>query len=443
MGNMATFFSWRRMLYTLAVYGIAPLMPLYLLWRARRQPEYARAWGERFAWCYGAARRSTAERRVWLHAVSLGETRAAQPLVDAFLAEQPHAHIILTHTTPTGRAAGQALFAAYLADGRMTQVYVPYDLPDVLARFLRRFAPTDCWLMETEIWPNMIAACGQRNIPVSLLNGRLSDKTLQKTLKNSFVAQLASEAYGRLAHVCAQGEADGARYRQLGVVDHALCVTGNVKFDMVQDAEKVAQGARLAAHAGARKNILMASTRDGEEAAWLAALAQNPLESVRWWLVPRHPQRFDAVRQLLQQAGFVGEKLLLKTQLDVLTGEEKIAALQAADVVLGNTMGEMPAYYAAADVVMMGGAWLPHGGQNFLEPMALGKPTVVGAHTHNFTQAADDAVAAQALLQVADIDAGLRAVRELLNDDGGLGLRAKAFVAAHQGAVRRTLEIVA
>ena len=431
------------MLYTLAVYCIAPLVPLYLLWRARRQPEYARGWGERYGWCYGTARRSQATRRIWLHAVSLGETRAAQPLVDAFLAEQPHAHIILTHTTPTGRAAGQSLFAGYLADGRMTQVYVPYDLPDVLARFLRRFAPTDCWLMETEVWPNMIAACAQRGIAVSLLNGRLSDKTLQKTLKNSFIAQLAREAYGQLARVCAQSEADGSRYRQIGVAESALCVTGNVKFDMVQDAALVAQGEILAESVGARKAVLMASTREGEEAAWLAAVKHRPLEGVLWWLVPRHPQRFDEVKQLLQQAGFVGERLLLKTQLDAMDGVAKTAALQAADVVLGNTMGEMPAYYAAVDVVMMGGAWLPHGGQNFLEPMALGKPTVVGAHTHNFTQAADDAVAAQAMIQMADLDAGLQATRSLLDDDGGLGRRAKAFVAAHQGAVRRTLEIVA
>ncbi|MGL4767451.1 MAG: 3-deoxy-D-manno-octulosonic acid transferase [Formosimonas sp.] len=421
--------NWRLALYTAVLYLIAPLAPLYLLWRARKQPEYARGWGERYALAY-AAPRSSATRRVWLHAVSLGETRAAKPLVDALFAAQPTAHVILTHTTPTGRAAGQELFAAYLAAGRMTQVYVPYDLPDVLARFLRHFAPTDVWLMETEIWPNMIAACVKRNIPVALVNGRLSAKTLQKTLKNNFVAQLFGRAYAQLTHVCAQSDADAQRYAQIGA--QRVHVLGNLKFDMNIPSEQVQRG--LALKKNATKPIaLLASTRDGEEQMWLDAL-KNHRDDAQWWLVPRHPQRFDEVAQLLQQAGFADVPRISQSP-----------DWRDAPVVLGDTMGEMFMYYALADVVLMGGGWQPLGGQNCLEPQALGKPTIVGPHMYNFAQITADALAASALRQVDDFATALQLTDELLHNAtecADLQQRAHQFVAEHQGATARTLAVL-
>ena len=442
--------SWRRLIYSTALYGVAPLVPLYLLWRARKQPEYARGWAERFAVSYGAHRRSNAARRVWLHAVSLGETRAAKPLVDAFFKLQPDAHIILTHTTPTGRAAGQELFADDLHSGRMTQVYVPYDLPDVIARFLRHFAPTDFWLMETEIWPNMIAACVQRNIPVSLLNGRLSEKTLQKTLNHGFVAQLFGWAYAQFANVCAQSDADAARYAQVGVRQSCLVVTGNVKFDMTLPPEQIEQGEQLKAWAQranpSHSMVLLASTREGEEQMWLDARANFDDSNIQWWLVPRHPQRFNEVERLLSQAGFVGDAVLRKTELDAMgDAVRRNERLQKARVVLGDTMGEMFAYYAAADVVLMGGAWQPQGGQNFLEPLALGKPTLIGPHTYNFAQVASDAVVAAALIQVDRMDSALVEVQRVLTQPveyERYQANARYFVIQHQGAVQRTLAIV-
>jgi 3-deoxy-D-manno-octulosonic-acid transferase len=442
--------SWRRALYSVLLYIVSPLVPLYLLWRARRQPEYARGLGERFAWRYGCSKRSTATRRVWLHAVSLGETRAAKPLIDALFACDEVVHVILTHTTPTGRAAGRALFAPYLNSGRMTQVYVPYDLPDVVARFLWRFAPTDCWLMETEIWPNMIAACVKRGISVSLLNGRLSDKTLQKTLKNGFFAKLFKQAYGQLSNVCAQSVADGERYEQLGVSRARLTLTGNLKFDMSTPHEQVAAGLRWrASRSNDRRIVLLASTREGEERLWLDALHSKAFDGVfddvQWWLVPRHPQRFSEVENLLRESGFAHEALVRKTTLDSLAQTQRSESLNQARVLLGDTMGEMFAYYAAADVVLMGGAWQPLGGQNFLEPLSIGKPTIIGPHTYNFVQAAQDAVAASALIQVADIFDALHEVQRLLAQDDErerYGANAQAFVGQHQGAVARTLNRV-
>lgn len=439
-----------RVLYSIMLYVFSPLVPLYLLWRARRQPEYARGWGERFAWCYGDAKRSSSARRIWLHAVSLGETRAAKPLVDALFKRDDSVHVILTHTTPTGRAAGQELFASYLSSERMTQVYVPYDLPDVVARFLRQFVPTDCWLMETEIWPNMIAACVRRGIPVSLLNGRLSDKTLQKTLKNRFFAKLFKQAYGQLSLVCAQSVMDAQRYKQLGVSPARLAVTGNVKFDMSLPQEQVATGERwrglVLSIDASRRVVVLASTREGEEQMWLNALQTDALafEHVQWWVVPRHPQRFHEVERLLIEHDFVGERLVRKSQLDQLTDDaQRSRYLQKAQVVLGDTMGEMFAYYAVADVVLMGGAWAPLGGQNFLEPLALGKPTLIGPHTHNFAQVAQDAVEAGVLIRVNNVPEGLLESQRLLADSGArqaYQAGAQAFVAEHQGAVGKTLD---
>lgn len=415
--------TWRRLIYTLVLYLIAPLVPIYLLYRARRQPEYARGWGERFAF-YLQKSTIHATRRIWLHAVSLGETRAAKPLVDAFLAQHPTAHIILTHTTPTGRAAGQELFADYLSAGQITQVYVPYDLPDVLARFLKRFAPTDCWLMETEIWPNLIAACVKRNIPASLINGRLSDKTLQKTLKHPFVAQLFGGAYAQLSHVCAQSEVDAQRYVQVGA--RHVSVTGNLKFDMNISPEQVQRGLELKKNTD-KRIVLLASTRDGEEQMWLDSLDRN--DDVQWWVVPRHPQRFDEVEKLLQQAGF---DVLRKSQIN---GKNN------AQVVLGDTMGEMFVYYALADVVIMGGGWQPLGGQNFLEPLALGRPTIVGSHMFNFAQVTADALDAGVLTQAGQFTQALASVRAIL--DGAVQKDVRPFMAQYQGVAQKTLAILA
>ena len=428
--------------YSALLFCLQPFGQIYLLWRARKQPEYARHWGERFAF-YLKKRIAPASRRVWVHAVSLGETRAAMPLIEALYAAQPDVHVILTHTTPTGRAAGQSLFAAQLADGRMTQVYVPYDLYTAVARFFRAFAPTDVWVMETEVWPNMVAAANRRAVRISLVNGRLSDKSLKQTLK---LPRLMGAAYRGFDHVCAQTEVDAERYVQVGATAMQLVVTGNLKFDMKAPAGQVDQGYLLKQLLGKRPVVVVASTREGEEAMWLAALKRSTAAfpaDTQWWVVPRHPQRFDDVQRLLADAGFSGDTLVRKSELDMLSEVERQARMQLAQVVLGDTMGHMFEYYALADVVMMGGAWMPFGGQNFLEPLSIGKPTVIGPHTHNFAQAAADAEAAGALVQSEDMSQALAVAADLLANRARYAQQqdcAIDFCAKHQGAVAKTLK---
>lgn len=433
----------RLCLYSAVLFLLQPFVLLYLLWRARKQPEYAKNWGERFAF-YRQKRISIASKRVWIHAVSLGETRAAVPLVEALFAAQPEAHVILTHTTPTGRAAGQSLFADALMSGRMTQVYVPYDLYGAVARFFRTFAPTDVWVMETEVWPNMVAAANRRGIPISLVNGRLSEKSMRQALK---LPRLMGDAYRGFRTICAQSESDAFRYRQLGASDAQLVVTGNLKFDMKAPTAQIQMGEQVKRLIGDRPVVLLASTREGEEALWLEAfkreVAEFP-ENTQWWIVPRHPQRFDDVAQLLLDN--LAVTLLRKSELDTLTfEEEKIECLQTSSLILGDTMGEMFAYYALADVVMMGGAWGEFGGQNFLEPLSIGKPTVIGQFTHNFAQAAADADAAGALGVADTMVQGLDLAALLLNDCErykNQQTNARQFCLAHQGAVAKSLAVL-
>ena len=393
-------YPWARRVYAALLYVLIPLLPIYLLLRSRKQPEYRHHWAERFA-CYGAARVAPQARRIWLHAVSLGETRATKPLVDALFEQHHDMHIILTCHTPTGRAAGQELFQQYLSDGRMTQVYVPYDLNPLLNRFFTTFAPTDVWVMETEVWPNMIAQCVRRNIPISLINGRLSDKTLRQTQK---WPKLMGNAYAGFTRVCAQTETDAQRYRQIGVVSEQLHVTGNLKFDMTIPSEQVAKGERIKALLPGKRIIMLASSREGEETLWLEAIRRyeqtHPQQAatIQWWVVPRHPQRFNEVAQLLQNSG----KSVLRTS--EWSAQLSEASLQQADIVLGDTMGEMFTYYAIADVVLMGGTWRHYGGQNFLEPMALGKPVIVGESIYNFEQIGLDALEKGVLWQAQNLD---------------------------------------
>ena len=437
---------WVRRLYALCLYALLPLVPLYLLLRGRKQPEYRQHWAERFA-CYRAPRIAPQTRRVWLHAVSLGETRATEPLVHAFFAQNADAHIILTHTTPTGRASGQALFAQYLQDGRMTQVYAPYDLNPMLSRFFKTFAPTDVWIMETEVWPNLMAQCVQRQIPASLINGRMSEKTLKQTLK---WRALMGNAYAGFTHVCAQTETDAQRYREIGVVDAQLTVTGNLKFDMHIPTEQVAAGERIKSLLTDTRVIMLASSREGEEQLWLDAIAafertQPQIEKTQlrtqWWIVPRHPQRFDEVAQLMRAAGKnSGKKILRKSALNELNAVQQTAELGTADIVLGDTMGEMFTYYAIADIVLMGGTWLPYGGQNFLEPMALGKPVWVGASIYNFEQIGVDAIDNGVLWQAQSLVEALAQTEQTEQHNNSMHTRIRTYINERYGAVKKLRE---
>ena len=406
-----------RLVYALVWMVAAPLALLRLYWRGRRQPGYRLRIGERFG-RYAAAEPVP---RIWIHAVSVGETRAAVPLVDALAARHPGHRILLTHMTPTGRATGEELFG-----DRVERAWLPYDLGFAVRAFLRHFRPEVGVIMETELWPRLIEECAAQGVPIALANARLSERSARRYAR--FPA-LARWALANLSGIAAQTESDARRFTDLGAT--RVQVTGNVKFDLEVPADAPARGEALRALLGASRPVWVAgSTREGEEALLLDAFAPMPPE-VLLVIVPRHPQRFDEVAELARTRG-----------LEPARRSQAGAVAPATRVVIGDTMGEMLAYYAAADVVMMGGSFLEFGSQNLIEPCALGRPVIVGRHTYNFEQAAEGAIAAGAALRVEDAARAMAAALGLTRDRERrirMGASARAFVQAHRGAAGRLM----
>ena len=409
-----------RALYTLLGYLVLPLVPLRLWWRGRREPGYRAHIAERFG-RYKEADRAPREVVLWVHAVSLGETRAAIPLIDRLRRAYPDATLLVTHMTATGRAAGQALFG-----DRVVQAWLPYDVPFAIRGFLAHWKPRLLLIMETELWPNTIALARDRGVPVFLVNARMSKRSASGYAR---IAALSRPMMASLAGVAAQSEADAARIAALGAPSPA--VLGNLKFDIDISDTALALGREFRLRFGESRPVwLAASTREGEEALILDAIAARGLPPATLTvIVPRHPQRFAEVATLLRERGvpFVRRSDNAIVPADI-------------DVVLGDSMGEMTGYCAAADVVFIGGSLLPLGGQNLIEPIALGRPTLVGPHMFNFADAADKARAAGAALEVADAGALVEAVGGLLGDSArraAMGNAALEFHAAHRGAADR------
>ena len=411
-----------RLPYTLLWILALPLVLLRLLWRARRQPAYLRHVGERF----GRYRVRAPLAVIWVHAVSVGETRAAEPLVRALLERWPEHSVLLTHMTPTGRDTARTLFKD---EPRVLRAYLPYDVGCFVHAFLRRFRPMFGVIMETELWPNLLAACRRRRIPVMLANARLSERSARRYARLPALTELTMKA---LAAIGAQTAADAARLTQLGA--RRVTVTGNIKFDITPPADMLALGQTLRERIGDRPVVLAASTREGEEALLVDAFVRHAPNDALLLLVPRHPQRFDAIA-----AELAARKLAAQRR----SADEAIAP--HTRVLLGDTMGEMFAYYAAADVALIGGSWLPFGGQNLIEACAVGTPVVVGPHTFNFQAVAEDAVRTGAALRAEDADAGMQAALALLADDDArtrFPAAGRAFATTHQGATARSIAIL-
>ncbi|GJI88550.1 lipid IV(A) 3-deoxy-D-manno-octulosonic acid transferase [Duganella hordei] len=420
-----------RLFYSVMWWLALPLVLARLWLRGRKEPGYRRHWGERLGFYSGAP--STAQT-LWVHAVSVGETRAAEPLIDALLAAYPSSRIVLTHMTPTGRATGKALFAKH--GERLLQSYLPYDTGFMVGSFIGHFKPSVCILMETEVWPNLIAGCNARNVPVVLANARLSERSLRKATR---LGSLMLDAARGIALVAAQTEADAQRVRSLGV--QRVEITGSIKFDVVVPDAALAVGAALRGAIGARPVLLCASTREGEEELILEAFQQARAAlpaDVLLLIVPRHPQRFDEVEKMTAARGLnVQRRSRLASDGAVLSGE--------VTVLLGDSMGEMFAYYVACDVAFVGGSLLPLGGQNLIEPAALGKPVLIGQHTFNFALVTEDALAAGGAQRVADAAALMSQAARLLGDAAArdaMGRSALAFANQHRGATRRTLALL-
>ncbi|WP_151636518.1 lipid IV(A) 3-deoxy-D-manno-octulosonic acid transferase [Noviherbaspirillum aerium] len=414
-----------RLLYSLAWWLALPLVLCRLWLRGRQEPGYRRHLAERFG--FYAPR--PAAPLLWVHAVSVGETRAAEPLIDALLAAYPRHAILLTHMTPTGRATGQALYGKH--GERLRQSYLPYDTGWMVGRFLRHFRPAICILMETEVWPNVMAQCRRHEVPVALVNARLSARSLAKARR---LSALMTEAARAMSCVAAQTEADAERLRSLGAPH--VAVTGSVKFDVTPPQAAIDKGLAMRAQIGGRPVFLCASTREGEEGLILDAWKKTDAAEALLLIVPRHPQRFDEVARMVEERGFA---LARRSAM----GDRPVAA--DVQVLLGDSMGEMFAYYAACDLAFIGGSLLPLGGQNLIEACAVGKPVLIGPHTFNFAAVSDDAVAAGAAMRIEDADVLAREARRLLADEGrrtAMGGKALAFARQHRGATERTMVLL-
>jgi 3-deoxy-D-manno-octulosonic-acid transferase len=397
-----------RALYTVLLRLALPFLLVRLWWRGRAEPGYRDAVTERFG-IYRAAR---PERLLWIHAVSVGEARAAEPLVKALSSALPDHGILMTCTTAAGRETIRQLYGESLLSA-----YLPYDFPEAAQGFLEYFRPRLGILMETEVWPNLLEQCTRHKLPVMLANARLSEKSARGYRRWHALVQ---PAFASLAAVCAQSAADAERLREIGAP--AVEVTGNLKFDIAPDAAQLAAGRAWRA-ALARPVVLLASTREGEERM---LLERAPADAAQLLVVvPRHPRRFDEVAQLAQSR---------RSQLSTPGSADRVH--------LGDSMGEMAFYYGACDVAIIGGSFAPLGGQNLIEALAAGAPVIVGPHMYNFAQATELALAAGAAIQVPDAATAMLRATDLLANQQQRRRMSEAgrnLCAAHRGATARHL----
>lgn len=407
-----------RFAYTTLLWLLLPYVFFHLWWRSRKQPEYFDHVAERF----GRYNVKTDKPVIWLHTVSVGETRAAATLVRKLRARYPQHQILLSHTTPTGRAASEQLYG-----DDVMRIYLPYDYPFAVQRFLDHFKPEIGVLLETEIWFNLIHQCKTLAIPLLLLNARLSERSAAKYAR---FPHLTHAGLHDLHQISAQTDADAQRLAEL--CGRAVSTMGNLKFDIEPPIEMLNQGSLLRDLFGNRPVFLAASTREGEEALLLDAIQRITTKDILTVIVPRHPQRFDEVAKLIEQRDIKMQRR-----------SANIAIATDTQIVLGDSMGEMFAYYAACDIAFIGGSLLPFGAQNLIEACAVGKPVLIGPHTYNFAQATELAVANGAALQVSDVNQLVNELSSLLSDPDRSVEMAKAgfeFVKENQGATSHALK---
>ena len=411
-----------RFAYTLLLWLLLPYAFLHLWLRSRKQREYLDHIGERF----GRYPVSSDKPIIWLHTVSVGETRAIVTLVRNLRECYPAYQILLTHTTPTGRAASEQLFGY-----DVMRVYLPYDYPFAVQRFLRHFRPTVGVLLETEIWYNLIHACHDKLIPLLLLNARLSEKSARRY---AGFPGLTRSGLHELYLMAAQTEDDAMRLASLA--NRAVPVMGNLKFDIEPPPPMLELGKLLRARFGEHRPVfLAASTREGEEALLLQALQHADIEDLLVVIVPRHPQRFDEVAALIGKRGL---RMQRRSASEPVTADTQ--------VLLGDSMGEMFAYYVACDIAYIGGSLLPFGGQNLIEACAVGTPVLIGPHTFNFGQATEQAVAKGAAIQVRHAHELVNQLNILFYDSLRLENMAeagKSFVSNNCGATQHAMAHIA
>jgi 3-deoxy-D-manno-octulosonic-acid transferase len=416
-----------RFLYSVFSYLLLPLVLLHLLWRAWRAPAYRHRIAERFGFFNAPAQ----THGLWIHAVSVGESIAAGPIIEHFLDHHPELPVLVTTMTPTGSERVRAMFGE-----RVFHVYAPYDLPDAVSRFLDRVQPRVAVIMETEVWPNMVCQTAARGIPVLLANARLSAHSAHEYGR---VAKLPQTVFSTFSKVIAQSTEDGARFLALGVPEEKLVISGSIKFDVaVPPALREQANALREQWFGARPVWIAASTHAGEDEILLAAhkILRQQQPDALLLLVPRHPERFAKVAELIVAEGFSFQR-----RSDYQQG------LGAADVqvILGDTMGELLLLLGCADIAFVGGSLVERGGHNTLEPAAWGLPVLTGPSDYNFSEISALLHNAGALLQLSSAEEVASALHSLMTDSKRAqqqGAAAKQVVDNNRGALQRLLSCI-
>ncbi len=409
-----------RHLYSFILYLLTPFVLLKLLYRSKKAPAYRQRWRERFA-LYSPPDEPGV---IWFHAVSVGEAEAAFPLIQAIQNRYPEQPILVTTTTPTGSARVKAVF-----EESVRHVYFPYDLPDVVCRFLKHFKPRIAVMMETEIWPNLFHQCHQQKIPLLIINARLSDRSTQGYRK---LAQFTQETLSHVSHIATRSENDASRFISLGASPDNVSIAGNIKFDLKLPASLLEQAEFTRQSLFLHRPVwIAASTHEGEDEQVLSAFIKlrRNLPQALLVLVPRHPERFDKVASLCKQ-----QKLNIIKRTDGIPCDEK------TNVFLLNTMGELKLFSAASDVAFVGGSLVPTGGHNVLEPAAAGVPVLFGPHMFNFQEIADLLLKAGAAIQVGDDESLSTEAEKLLQHAeirSEMGEKGQLFVEENRGALKR------
>jgi len=414
-----------RYLYTFLFYLALPFLFLRLLWRSRNAPLYRQRWAERLGFCPFRLKKS-----IWVHAVSLGETIAAIPLIKALKEKYPQFPILVTNMTPTGSARVKAAFGHTVFNA-----YIPYDLPDCLMRFFKKIHPQVLIVMETELWPNLFAACENYEVPIIVTNARLSEQSAKGYKK---IHSLTRQIFSAITILAAQGQADANRFIALGMPTERVHVTGSLKFDLQLPQDLLKKGEELRNSFGGHRLIwLAASTHPGEDEIMLVAhqLIRARFPNALLILVPRHPERFDSVAALITEKG-----------MRVARRSQKMACDEDTAVYLADTMGEMLLLFSACDVACVAGSFVPVGGHNVIEPAALSKPIITGPYLFNFAEITDLMLQAQGMVKANNETELAQQVLKFFEDPGyreTVGKNAHTVVEKNRGALQRQLNLIA
>jgi 3-deoxy-D-manno-octulosonic-acid transferase len=412
-----------RYIYTFLFYLILPFLFIRLLWRSRKAPDYRKRWGDRLGFCPYKL-----EKSIWVHAVSVGETLAAIPLIKALKKQYPNIPLIVTNMTPTGAARVKAAFG-----DQVLQAFVPYDVPDAVLRFLKRVNPVICVVIETELWPNLFAMCKQKNIPMVVTNARLSEKSATGYKK---IISLTREMLNGVTKLSSQGKKDAERFIELGLAKEKVLVTGNLKFDVELPPDLFSKSEILRQQLGDRLIWIAASTHPTEEEIVLESHRKilEKFPSSLLILVPRHPDRFNSIAELIKEKKFALARRSLQENPS------------SAQVYLSDTMGELLLMYSVCDVAFVAGSFVPVGGHNMLEAAVLGKPILMGPQLFNFAEISQMLIAAEGMKIVNNSDELAKAVLEFFNDKNyreKIGNNAKNVVAENRGALQKQVAVIA